>query len=778
MKKYILGAVFSLALLASPALTHAGSLTNQQIQAILSLLQSFGAESGTIANVSAALNDDASGGGGTQPWCHTFNKDLTIGSSGNDVFALDQALRASGIPVDDKDETFTENTAAEVVQFQAKYGIRQTGYVGPVTRAKLNSLYGCGPSLPPIPFNASPTSGSAPLAVTFVLNYPMVAGPYAIDYGDGTSGLMEKQSCPGTSTSVCLDAIHTYTTPGSYTARVSASGAGNTVVTITVTDGTTQPTITVLSPNGGEQWQKGSTQSLTWNPTGAGMIDIRLVSYHPSCTGRIDTACPMYYVMPTEYVIANQTANDGVFEWGGVKSLDGREIPEGKYTIRISRSIGAYEVNDESDAPFSIVASSTQPSITVLSPNGGETLIVGKTAGVGFRWDGFVPRDINIRLYSNDTIIDLLKLGAISTATAGDKPFSFDLPSDTKTGSTYRINVCDDGTANKIGKSVCDTSDTPFSIVAAPPVSTPVTLSSVTPASGPVGTSVRLDGCGSDSSNGFTLVYTGPRSGTAVIPVETLGAASGCGYMTFTVPSDFPTGAYTLSVKNNQTGAMSTNTKTFTVTNTGGGTGSATACTTSFSPNPVKTGEITTWNFQSGTGDTTFQYSCSNMFTKEDGTAMLSYGSLPLSGSWRIKSPGPLDCTLSSYNPNVTGSGSTCRAILKTTVATSASNPGLASALGAFDSAGATPANPTPQSTSGFNYTWTRDLQIGSPYQGDIIALQQALTLEGVYTGELTGGFYNQTYTAVQAFQRKHGIDATGYVGLITRAKLNTLYSQ
>jgi len=45
-----------------------------------------------------------------------------------------------------------------------------------------------------------------------------------------------------------------------------------------------------------------------------------------------------------------------------------------------------------------------------------------------------------------------------------------------------------------------------------------------------------------------------------------------------------------------------------------------------------------------------------------------------------------------------------------------------------------------------------------------------------VYAGEITGGFYNQTYWAVQAFQQKYGIEATGFVGPDTRAKLNVLY--
>jgi peptidoglycan hydrolase-like protein with peptidoglycan-binding domain len=76
---------------------------------------------------------------------------------------------------------------------------------------------------------------------------------------------------------------------------------------------------------------------------------------------------------------------------------------------------------------------------------------------------------------------------------------------------------------------------------------------------------------------------------------------------------------------------------------------------------------------------------------------------------------------------------------------------------------------------TGFIYTWNTDLQIGST-GSDVTALQGALTNEGVYSGEITGGFYTQTFTAVKAFQNKYGIDATGYVGPATRAKLNALY--
>lgn len=143
--------VFSIALVLgiafSPAYASAASLTSSQIQAILSILSSFGADNTTIANVSAALGGTSSSS--SSSFCHDFNFDLTVGSSGSDVSALNQVFTLSGMDTSGNTSTFTENNAADAVSFQAKYGIRQTGYVGPLTRAKLNALYGCGNSQKP-----------------------------------------------------------------------------------------------------------------------------------------------------------------------------------------------------------------------------------------------------------------------------------------------------------------------------------------------------------------------------------------------------------------------------------------------------------------------------------------------------------------------------------------------------------------------------------------------------------------------------------------------------
>lgn len=117
----------------------ASGLTSAQISAILSLLQSFGADQTTINNVSTALN----GGQITASTpatanAYTFTTFLGIGSTGGAVTALQEKLAALGYLSAAPTGYFGSLTEAAVKQFQAAQGIEQAGYVGPATRAALN----------------------------------------------------------------------------------------------------------------------------------------------------------------------------------------------------------------------------------------------------------------------------------------------------------------------------------------------------------------------------------------------------------------------------------------------------------------------------------------------------------------------------------------------------------------------------------------------------------------------------------------------------------------
>ncbi|MDO8493610.1 MAG: peptidoglycan-binding domain-containing protein [bacterium] len=108
---------------------------------------------------------------------HTFSVNLRLGSSGADVMALQKALNANGVTVSTSgagspgNETsfFGPATQRAVIKFQEKYASETlapvglssgTGFVGALTRAKLNSMSSVSSGTPsPSPVTTSTVSG-------------------------------------------------------------------------------------------------------------------------------------------------------------------------------------------------------------------------------------------------------------------------------------------------------------------------------------------------------------------------------------------------------------------------------------------------------------------------------------------------------------------------------------------------------------------------------------------------------------------------------------------
>ena len=66
------------------------------------------------------------------------------------------------------------------------------------------------------------------------------------------------------------------------------------------------------------------------------------------------------------------------------------------------------------------------------------------------------------------------------------------------------------------------------------------------------------------------------------------------------------------------------------------------------------------------------------------------------------------------------------------------------------------------------------DLQFGA--RGPkVIELQNFLIAKGFLSGRATGNFYSLTKQAVIVFQKSVGVSGTGYVGPLTRKKINEL---
>ena len=132
----IAGVAISLGVLSLGATAYAASLTSAQTSAILSLLSSFGASSATIANVNSALNGTSvTTTTTTNP--SSFTRDLTIGSKGDDVVALQTSLIAGGYSIPaGATGYFGAQTQAAVSAWQKAVGVSPTaGYFGAKSRA-------------------------------------------------------------------------------------------------------------------------------------------------------------------------------------------------------------------------------------------------------------------------------------------------------------------------------------------------------------------------------------------------------------------------------------------------------------------------------------------------------------------------------------------------------------------------------------------------------------------------------------------------------------------
>src|SRR5947209_7049080 len=119
------GLAMATSMLSLAPMAHAAALTSSQVQSILSLLSSFGADSTTIANVQASLTGSApvmTGTGSSSSAC-SFTKDLTVGSTGNEVSQLQTALITKGYLSAKATGYFGAMTKAAVVKWQMSAGV-------------------------------------------------------------------------------------------------------------------------------------------------------------------------------------------------------------------------------------------------------------------------------------------------------------------------------------------------------------------------------------------------------------------------------------------------------------------------------------------------------------------------------------------------------------------------------------------------------------------------------------------------------------------------------
>ena len=133
--------------------------------------------------------------------------------------------------------------------------------------------------------------------------------------------------------------------------------------------------ITVKSPNGGEIWQAGTTQEIKWGSTGVTAVNIDYTTNNGVDWNAVVSNIP----------------STGYYSWTQIPNT-----PSTNCRIRITDAVNGFPVN-QSTTTFTIAP---PPEITVMSPNGGETLQAGSNTNI--TWTSTNVANVKIEFTTNN----------------------------------------------------------------------------------------------------------------------------------------------------------------------------------------------------------------------------------------------------------------------------------------------------------------------------------------------------------------------------------------
>jgi hypothetical protein len=179
-----------------------------------------------------------------------------------------------------------------------------------------------------------------------------------------------------------------------------------------------EPKITITSPNGGEIWAISDKAPVTWTTEG-GVSDS--LALEISCDGG------------ATYATIATVRNTGSYTW---------EIKEDKVTVTSNavfriRDITRPATYDISDKSFTI---DPLPTITITSPVGGETYVLGDTMNITWTWTGL---SISDNLAIEMSVDNFITRQVVATGVANTGSYTWDIPESALTGSTLKLRITD-----------------------------------------------------------------------------------------------------------------------------------------------------------------------------------------------------------------------------------------------------------------------------------------------------------------------------------------------
>ncbi len=220
----------------------------------------------------------------TAVWCHTFNTNLKIGDSGDEVVDLNKTLDYYFIGYTSQSSAnFDKNTQDKVNGFQQYSGITQTGVVDQATREKLNLFIGCKVNNNDIPeiirvfsyalsddFYVYPGEAFTIQGAHLVGNIPDNTSVYFYNNGKDSAAISEASD--GLISAIAPLDLKIGSNYGLYVANQNGTSS-EVGVKVASANMLIQPSIVFTYPKGGEIWKVGSTHNITWNSNGLTSAD-------------------------------------------------------------------------------------------------------------------------------------------------------------------------------------------------------------------------------------------------------------------------------------------------------------------------------------------------------------------------------------------------------------------------------------------------------------------------------------------------------------------------
>lgn len=200
--------------------------------------------------------------------------------------------------------------------------------------------------------------------------------------------------------------------------------------------------LTMTSPNGGESWNTGSTQTIRWNYTG-----------NPGSTVKLDLLKGGLFQQTIAASTSVGSNGTGSFTWAIPATL----LAGNDYTIKVTSTTNT-GVNDTSNSPFSVVSGSATATIQVVTPNGGEAWKTRTRQAITWSYAGNPGTKVKIELYKGGAFKQVISAGA-TLGSNGAGAFNWLLPSTLAAGTDYKIKI-----TSTTSTAITDLSDQNFSI--------------------------------------------------------------------------------------------------------------------------------------------------------------------------------------------------------------------------------------------------------------------------------------------------------------------------